>query len=300
MIIALSSDHNGVGLKARIRAGLWPPDWTFVDIGPWGSESVSYQQYAEQVAEMIARGECDRGVLVCGTGVGMSIVANKVAGVRAALVHNLLTASKSREHNDANCLCIGAWVETDENNIGFVRAWLSGSFGEGRHVRRVEMIDRLPNRIVFANGVFDILHPGHIEMLRWAKGLGSWLVVGINSDASVRRLKGENRPINPELQRKTVLESLRFVDEVVIFDDDKATGLIEEIHPSIVVKGAEWSAAEIRERDLIPAWCDVKVFPMIDGHSTTRVIERASGLGYRTPQSVSFVDQTGKLKELLP
>lgn len=284
MLIAIASDHNGVGLKAAVKASLHSSDWRFVDLGPWGPETVDYTSYAQQVGQMVALGECERGVLICGTGVGMSIVANKVHGVRAALVHNFISAGKSREHNDANVLCLGTWIGPDADNIVFAKEWLAGTFGAGRHVRRVEQIERFPSRIVFANGVFDILHQGHIEMLRWAKSLGSWLVVGLNSDASVRKLKGDTRPINPEAQRKKVLESLRFVDEVVVFDDVKATSLIEEIRPEVVVKGEEWSADEVRLRDHIPAWCAVKVFPVVPGFSTTDTINRItlthSGSGY--------------------
>ena len=284
MLIAIAADHNGAELKRILREQLegthrpWgkqdPETVRFVDFGPHKPGTVDYTHYAELIGHVVAAGDCDRGILICGTGVGMSIVANKVHGCRAALVHNAMTAEKSREHNDANVLCLGSWVATDHANVDFARAWLFGEFGEGRHVRRVEMIEPDRNRIVFANGVFDILHPGHLAMLQWAKKLGSWLAVGINSDRSARALKGDTRPINPERHRKAVLESLRFVDEVLIFDELQATELIEQIRPQIVVKGAEWTAEQVRERDMIPHWCDVKVFPMIEGHSTTRIVER--------------------------
>jgi ribose 5-phosphate isomerase B len=300
MYIAIASDHNGITLRNELRDTIsrewidnrWKSQETqeayennaFFDFGPFREGPVDYTQYADQVAHVVARGDCQRGILICGTGVGMSIVANKVKGVRAALVHNLLSAEKSREHNDANVLCLGSWVASGAANIEFARAWLAGEFGEGRHVRRVEMIEPDKNRIVLANGVFDILHPGHIAMLQWARSLGSWLVVGINSDDSASILKGPNRPINRAAERKRVLESLRFVDEVIVFDEVKATSLIEEIRPQIVVKGAEWKAHEVRERDQIPHWCDVKVFPLLDGHSTTGLISKIAdirrGAGY--------------------
>lgn len=275
MLIALASDHNGVGLKRYLKYALsgWMPH-RIIDLGPFSSSPVDYTAYARQVGQIVAGGDCERGILICGTGVGMSIVANKVHGVRAALVHNALSAERSREHNDANILCLGTWIQPDMANAEFARVWLAGEFGQGRHVRRVEQIEPRGGRLIFTNGVFDILHPGHIEMLRWAKSLGSWLVVGINSDASVRRLKGNSRPINPESSRKAVLEQLRLVDEVIVFDADKATELVSLVRPDIVVKGAEWPEAEVRERDMIPAWCEVKVFPLVDGHSTTKIVER--------------------------
>lgn len=294
LTIAVASDHNGVGLKYPLKLAIaehfidTDDPVHFIDLGPFTDDPVDYTTYANLVGNVVANNDCDLGILICGTGVGMSIAANKVHGVRAALVHNAISAINSKVHNDANVLCMGAWVTTGEQNIAFAKTWIETAFGEGRHVRRVEQIERNPNRIVFANGVFDILHQGHIEMLRWAKGLGSWLVVGINSDASVRAIKGENRPINGEAARKAVLETLRFVDEVIVFDDTKATALIEAIHPAVVVKGAEWKAAEVRERDMIPAWCDVKVFPLIAGQSTTGTINKVRELyAPRSAMSVS-------------
>lgn len=206
----------------------------------------------------------------------MSMVANKVPGVRAALVHNDETALKSREHNDATVLCLGSWIRPKADNITAAEMWLAGNFGEFRHVRRVEMIERpTKGTLVFANGVFDILHQGHVQMLQWAAKLGHRLVVGINSDGSVRALKGPSRPINRAEDRKAVLECFRFVDEVIVFDAQKATDLINELKPDIVVKGGEWLAGEVRTRDGIPAGIEVKIFPLVEGYSTTQVIEKA-------------------------
>jgi ribose 5-phosphate isomerase B len=275
MLIAIASDHNGFRLKAAIVMTLESPDYHFVDLGPFDqSPAVDYVDYAKQLAMVVADAGCDRGILVCGTGVGMSIVANRQAGVRAALVHNDLTALKSREHNDANVLCLGAWVRGFEENIEAARIWLTEPFGEHRHVRRVERIDHDPTRIVMANGVFDILHVGHIEMLKWAKSLGSWLVVALNDDGGARLLKGRGRPVNGAMDRKAVLESMRFVDEVIVFEGIETAALIEELRPDVVVKGAEWTAEQVRDRDGIPSWCGVKVFPVIPERSTTKLIER--------------------------
>lgn len=274
MLIAIASDHNGTGLKAGLVKALESPDWHFVDLGPLGSEAVDYTDYARQVGQIVADGGCDFGVLICGTGVGMSVAANKIDGVRAALVHSDFVAQKSREHNDANVLCLGSWIRTDAENIGAAEIFLTAPFGEKRHVRRVEKIERTKNNIVFANGVFDILHHGHIEMLKWAKSLGGWLVIGINSDDSVRFLKGPGRPVNSAWDRKSVLQSLRFVDEVIVFEERTPARLLSEIGPEIVVKGAEWTEAEVRLRDDIPDWCAVKVFPIVPDYSTTKVIEK--------------------------
>jgi D-beta-D-heptose 7-phosphate kinase/D-beta-D-heptose 1-phosphate adenosyltransferase len=142
-------------------------------------------------------------------------------------------------------------------------------------VRRVERIaPQRDGKVVFANGIFDILHRGHIQLLSWAKSLGDHLVVGINSDASARALKGATRPINGQENRKAVLHALRHVDEVLIFDELKPTALISSLRPDIVVKGGEWLADEVRERDEIPPGVEVKIFPLVQGYSSSTVIQK--------------------------
>jgi rfaE bifunctional protein nucleotidyltransferase chain/domain len=274
-IIVLGADHNGVRAKAYIKPFLKQDGYHCIDLGPHEDRhSVDYADYARQLALIIKEGDADWGILICGTGVGMSITANKVPSVRAALAHNLEAALKSREHNDANVLCLGAWINDEERNLELVRAWLGQEFGEYRHVRRVEKISPDPaKKVVFANGVFDILHSGHIQLLKFAKSLGDYLVVGLNSDRSVKALKGPERPINCESDRKAVLESLRYVDEVVVFDELKPTDLIKTLNPTLVIKGGEWTAEEVRVRDEIPAHVGVKVCPLAAGFSTTGIIE---------------------------
>jgi rfaE bifunctional protein nucleotidyltransferase chain/domain len=133
------------------------------------------------------------------------------------------------------------------------------------------------NEIVFTNGVFDILHTGHLELLQFSKRLGDRLVVAINSDASVKSLKGENRPINNEANRKKLLESLIEVDEVIIFDDNLEE-LRNQIEPNIVVKGGEWTAEQVRERDNIPEDIEIKLFPLVQDYSTTNTIRKIQNL----------------------
>ncbi|MGA8162393.1 MAG: RpiB/LacA/LacB family sugar-phosphate isomerase [Acidobacteriaceae bacterium] len=276
MIVCLAADHNGVDLKSRIKASLTEAGHRCLDLGPFSSSvSVDYVDYAQLVGTLIQNGDCDRGILICGTGIGMSIAANKLPKVRAAVVHNYESAGKCREHNDANVLCLGSWICSDQENIEISHRWLSEKFGERRHVRRVERIAPDPRgKVVFTNGVFDILHQGHIELLNWSRNLGDRLVVGINSDASVRALKGEGRPVNSQENRKAVLQALRFVDEVVVFDDLRPTALIESLHPAIVVKGGEWLAEEVRAQDEVPEDIEVKIFPLVRGYSSTNVIQR--------------------------
>ncbi|HEX3661610.1 MAG TPA: RpiB/LacA/LacB family sugar-phosphate isomerase [Acidobacteriaceae bacterium] len=279
MIVCLAADHNGVDLKSKIKAALIEAGYRCLDLGPFtAAASVDYVDFAQLVGTLIQNGDCDRGILICGTGIGMSIAANKLPKVRAAVVHNYESAGKCREHNDANVLCLGSWICSDQENIEISRLWLSEKFGERRHVRRVERIAPDPRgKVVFTNGVFDILHQGHIELLRWSRNLGDRLVVGINSDASARALKGEGRPVNSQENRKAVLQALRFVDEVLIFDDLRPTLLVESLHPAIVVKGGEWLAEEVRSQDEIPEDIEVKIFPLVRGFSSTHVIQRIKG-----------------------
>jgi rfaE bifunctional protein nucleotidyltransferase chain/domain len=129
-------------------------------------------------------------------------------------------------------------------------------------------------RTVFTNGCFDILHRGHIEYLQKAKTFGDKLVVGLNSDASVRRLKGEARPIQDEQSRKIILEALRFVDEVIIFDEDTPYELIKKIQPDVLVKGADYKPEDIVGYDIVKAkGGEVRTVEFVDGHSTSRIVE---------------------------
>jgi len=130
-------------------------------------------------------------------------------------------------------------------------------------------VDDIEDATVFTNGVFDILHRGHFELLKQACALGTKLVVGINSDASVKRLKGESRPINNQAIRKEQLESLPWIDEVIIFDDDTPYELIKKIKPSLIVKGGDYTVETVVGHDLAP----VHIVGTVEGYSTTRIIE---------------------------
>ncbi len=274
--IAIASDHNGVKLKEKLKLYLKDLDYTVVDIGPYDdATSVDYVDYASVIGTIISNKDLDKGILICGTGVGMAVSANKVNGVRAALVHNEMTAEKSREHNDTNVIALGAWITSDDNNISFVNKWLGTDYGEYRHVKRVEKIDP-PKRdnLVLTNGCFDIIHTGHIKLLEWAKSLGSKLIVALNSDNSIKSIKGDKRPINNENDRRAILMSMSFVDDCIIFDDTSPTNLINKINPEIVVKGGEWTADEVRVRDKISDSIDIKIFPYYKDYSTTSIIEK--------------------------
>jgi rfaE bifunctional protein nucleotidyltransferase chain/domain len=129
--------------------------------------------------------------------------------------------------------------------------------------------------VVFTNGVFDLLHPGHLRYLQQARALGDMLIVGLNSDASVRRNKGPERPINPESERAEVVAALECVDAVVIFDEDTPAEIVHACQPDILVKGADWPADQIVGRDTVEARGGRVVrMPVEAGYSTTALIER--------------------------
>lgn len=275
MNIVIASDHNGVELKEKIKSYLASIDVNCVDLGPYSEDNkVDYTDYAFQVGTIVQNKDVSRGILVCGTGVGMSIAANRLVGVRAALVHNIETAPKCREHNDSNVLCLGSWITDEEESLDIVSTWLSSEFGERRHVKRIEKLN--PNKVktVFTNGVFDILHTGHIEILKFAKNLGDRLIVAINSDESVKKLKGDDRPINDENDRLTMIQSIRWVDEAFIFDSTDTVDVISNVNPDIVVKGGEWTKDEVRERDNIPEDIEVKICPLFKNKSTTNTLKK--------------------------
>lgn len=131
-------------------------------------------------------------------------------------------------------------------------------------------------KIVFTNGVFDILHAGHVMYLEASRNLGDVLVLGLNSDDSVRRLKGPDRPLNTELDRATVLAGLRSVDHVVIFSDDTPLAVIETLLPDVLVKGGDYTRQTIVGADVVEANGGiVKTIPLLEGRSTTSIITRA-------------------------
>ena len=138
----------------------------------------------------------------------------------------------------------------------------------------VNSLKQAGKRIVFTNGCFDIIHVGHVRYLKEARSLGDVLVVGLNSDESVRAIKGMNRPIVPQGERAEVLSSLRDVDYVVIFNEPDPYNTIAAVRPDILVKGGDWSIENIIGRDIVES-CGGKVFtiPFIEGASSSRIIE---------------------------
>ena len=143
MRIAVASDHRGFIVKGKILSLLAELGHEAIDYGPEGSESVDYPDFAAKVALAISNHEIDRGILICGTGIGMAIAANKVPGVRAAPCHDDLTAEMSRRHNDLNVLCLSADMLGERLIDRMVEIWLNTEFEGGRHARRVQKIAEL-------------------------------------------------------------------------------------------------------------------------------------------------------------
>jgi D-beta-D-heptose 7-phosphate kinase/D-beta-D-heptose 1-phosphate adenosyltransferase len=129
-------------------------------------------------------------------------------------------------------------------------------------------------KTVFTNGCFDILHIGHIKLLEFCKQQGDYVIVGLNSDESVKRLKGEKRPINNEHNRLNILKSIKYVDQVFIFNEDTPYELIKILNPDIIVKGGDYKKEEVVGNDLT----EVIIFNYIDGYSTTKTLEKLNDI----------------------
>lgn len=154
---------------------------------------------------------------------------------------------------------------SDWSPLGRIRSWDEAAAWR----------DAQRGRVVFTNGVFDLLHPGHVDLLTRSRALGDALVVGLNSDASVKRLKGPMRPVRSAEERAIVLAALACVDCVCVFDDDTPLALIERLRPDVLVKGGDYTEATIVGAPFVRArGGDVVVVPLVPGHSTTSTIAR--------------------------
>ena len=139
--IAIGSDHGGFNLKGTIIKHLEAQGHEVQDFGTYSTESCDYPVYAKTVANSVAKGENEKGILVCGSGIGVSIVANKVKGVRAALCHESHSAMLSRLHNDANVLCLGERITGESLALDIVNVWLKSEYEGGRHQKRIDMME---------------------------------------------------------------------------------------------------------------------------------------------------------------
>ena len=142
-------------------------------------------------------------------------------------------------------------------------------------IEKIQKLKKDGKKSVFTNGVFDIIHRGHVEYLNEAKALGDYLIVGLNADASVKRLKGDTRPVNKENDRKFVMENLKAVDDVIIFTEDTPFNLISKIIPDVLVKGGDWKEDQIVGSDIVKQ-NGGKVYSLkfVNNYSTTGIIEK--------------------------
>ena len=212
------------------------------------------------------------------TGAGDTVIAY----MGACLANGLSVAEAVSYSNIAGGIQVSK-MGTSPVYLSEVDDWMRKNDGHnpsgGKIIERSALADlrkTQPGRkIVFTNGCFDILHVGHADYLRRAAALGDILVVGLNSDASVRRLKGHDRPVNSQEERAALLAALEFVDHVVIFDEDTPYELIREVRPDILAKGADYRPEEVAGGDLVEAWGGKLVLiPLIEGKSTTAIIEK--------------------------
>jgi ribose 5-phosphate isomerase B len=145
MHIAIGCDHRGLALKQRVIKLLIEAGHEYQDFGAFTEERIDYPNIAEAVSRAVVAGEFERGILICGTGIGMCMAANKVKGIRAAMAFNEFTACRGRQHNDANILCLGS--ENDQSQLPeMVKAFLTCEFEGGRHTERVEMLKKIENK----------------------------------------------------------------------------------------------------------------------------------------------------------
>ena len=144
----------------------------------------------------------------------------------------------------------------------------------GKLKERVTSLQEANNKVVFTNGCFDILHPGHIQYLKQSKDLGDFLIVGLNSDSSVKKLKGTSRPINKEQVRSQNLIKLDYVDAVIIFNEDTPIQLIKSLKPNILTKGGDYKESDIVGSKFVEKnGGQVKILPLFKGYSTTNIIQ---------------------------
>jgi ribose 5-phosphate isomerase B len=139
--LAIAADHGGFELKEQVKAALEGEGYEFIDLGVHSEESVDYPPYGRACAECVAEGKADGGIVICGSGIGMSIVANRVKGIRCALVHSEEYAALAAEHNGANMISLGGRFTKAEDAVRYIKVWLGTPFGEGRHRQRIDEID---------------------------------------------------------------------------------------------------------------------------------------------------------------
>ncbi len=235
-MILISSDHGGYALKEDLKAYLRELGHEVRDLGPDNGDPVDYPEFGVEVARRIARGEAERGVLLCGTGIGMSIVANKVPGVRAALVHDPYTARMAREHNDANVLVIGGRTTDPAQAREMVRAWLEARFEGGRHARRIAKIREVERQrpSALAEADPDVWRAVQGEIRREEDGV---VLIASENYASEAVLEAQGSVLTNKYAEgypgRRYYGGCRFVDEVEELAIERAKALFGADHANV-------------------------------------------------------------------
>lgn len=219
------ADHNGALLKKALVNHLLDEGYNCIDVGCF--DDLRSVDYAEQVALMISCCKVKYGVLICGTGIGMSIAVKKFPNVRASLVHNQLSAKKTREHNDSNVICLGTWVNDEKANIRLVDTWINEPFAEGRHVPRLKKLSMLPREL--KNSIILVIakNSENLDLINLARSLGNQVILALpelDNKYEYFNFSGSN---SPQLAVEGFTSN--------IFEIETSSKLFEETSPDIVI-----------------------------------------------------------------
>jgi D-beta-D-heptose 7-phosphate kinase/D-beta-D-heptose 1-phosphate adenosyltransferase len=268
---------NSIAREIRQRLSL---DWLLVTQGPkgmslFGDSEAPFEIPAltREVFDVSGAGDTVIATLSAGVGAGISFPeAASIANTAAGIVVGKVGTERVRLPELERALA-EAFQRRPSSTL-----WKVADIQEAS--ARLARWRQAEQRIVFTNGCFDLLHPGHVSLLHQARHLGDRLIVGLNTDASIRRLKGDQRPILPEQDRAAILSALEDVDMVVFFDEDTPLALIGRLKPDILVKGADYRLADVVGRDIVESYGgQVRLVDILKGHSTTAIANKLSGNG---------------------
>jgi len=278
--VKAESDLIPVATEIRRRLAL---DWLLVTRGPKGmalfgddTSPVMIAARAREVFDVSGAGDTVIATLAACVATGLSLAeAASVANMAAGIVVGKLGTWAVRWSELADALI----NETEKKPASTL--WKVADVQEAS--ARLSRWRQAEQRIVFTNGCFDLLHPGHVSLLHQARQLGDRLIVGLNTDASIRRLKGDQRPILPGKDRAAILSALEDVDMVVFFDEDTPLNLIDQLRPDILVKGADYRVADVVGKSIVESYGgEVRLVDILQGHSTTAIARKLSADGQGT------------------
>lgn len=249
--------------------------------------SLPYRTYAKPTVHSRATGAGDTFIsaltLTLAAGATTSTAAELASAAAAVIVAKEGTTACSVDELQAHIFCEDKYIP----DVSVLNT-------------RLELYRQQGRRIVFTNGCFDILHCGHIAYLNRAKALGDILVIGVNTDESIRRLKGSSRPINSLSDRVQVLAALSCVDHIIAFDDDTPCNLVRAIRPDVFVKGGDYTREMLPEAPIVEELGGtVQILPYLENRSTTSIIERIQALGEKFPESQWKTDSTNSTSKLI-